>query len=214
MGARVEVAVEVPGLRVEFSGETALFDEVVRGMLAPVARGAWASGGGALPPPSAEAPLPIPLAVEGPSPARSGPSEAVPFRAPAPRGRAAPEVPPAAAPAASPAAAAAAAVPDRPGFDPAPLYAALARDEGRRAEKDAVLLALVALAAAGKRDATPAEITAHLSSGGFPAAGLHPRPILAKLCHRKGLAAPGLLPGTYRATPAGVTHILRRARGG
>lgn len=202
MGGRVDVAVEVPGLRVEFSGETALFDEVVRGMLAPVARGTWHSDGTALPPLSAEAPLPAPPAVEGPVPALSASFAAV--AAPAP----------ASAPAAPPAAPAAAAVPDRPGFDPAPLYAALARDEGRRAEKDAVLLALVALAAAGKRDATPAEITAHLASGGFPAAGLHPRPILAKLSHRKGLAAPGVLPGTYRATPAGVTYILRRARGG
>ncbi len=98
-------------------------------------------------------------------------------------------------------------------FDPAPLYAILARDDARRAERAAVLLALVALASAGKRDVTPAEITAHLSASGFPCRGLKARPILAKLSLRKGLAAPGILPNTFRATPAGVAHILRRARG-
>ena len=116
---------------------------------------------------------------------------------------------PEAAPSPAPPAPAPAALP----FDPAPLYAALAKEDVRRAERDAVLLALVALAAGGKRDAAPAEITAHLAAHGFPSKDLKARPILAKLSARKGLVAPGILPNTWRATPAGVAHVLRRGRG-
>jgi len=211
MGDRVAVAVEVPGLKIEFAGGSSLYEEIVMGLVAPVARGAWRPvttvSGGAFP----GTPLPAALAAarDPAPPAADLPAPASPARVPEPvRSFAAPPAPPS-----PPAPAPSRPAGSGPAFDFSPLYAILAREEGRRAGKDAVLLALVAMAAAGKRDASPAEIAAHLEAGGFPAGDLRPRPILAKLSHRKGLAVPGLLPGTYRATPAGVTYILRRARG-
>ncbi|MCK6481794.1 MAG: hypothetical protein L6R43_17115, partial [Planctomycetes bacterium] len=99
-------------------------------------------------------------------------------------------------------------------WDPTPLYARLAGEESRKGERDAVLLALVSLGAAGQRDAAPAEVVAHMVKHGFPGKDVKARPILAKLCHRKGLAVPGLLPNTFRATPAGSAYIWRRAKGG
>jgi hypothetical protein len=222
MADRVDLSVEVPGLRVDYSGDPALFDEVVKGMLAPVARGGWraapSSAAGIARAEAAPADLLPAPTTPGPAPDLRAPALAVPAPppAPAPRESAAaqaraaqgqPYNPLGAPPAAFPRATGAAA------FDPTPLYAALAKEDRRRADRDAVLLALVALAASGKRDSTPAEITGHIAAGGFPAEDLHARPILAKLSHRKGLAAPGVLPGTFRATPAGVAYILRRARG-
>lgn len=197
MDKRVSMAVEVDGLRIEFDGGAGLFEEVVKGLLDPLARGARPF------PAAAAEPVPAPRTAESPSPSFA---EAIPLPAPPPL-RSAPPPPAAASPAPSRPSGPA------PAFDPAPLYAILAKEEGRRAERDAVLLALVALAASGKRDSTPAEILSHLAAAGFPAEGLKPKPILAKLSHRKGLAAPGLLPGTFRATPAGVSYVLRHARG-
>jgi hypothetical protein len=203
MSDRVSMTVEVEGLRIEFRGGAGLFDDVMRGLLGPLARGARPF------------PAPAPVGEPAPAPLMEEPAprvfaEAPP--APPPPSFRPPAFPPAAAPP-TPAAAPPRPSGPAPAFDPAPLYAILAKEDGRRAERDAVLLALVALAASGKRDATAAEITAHLTAAGFPADGLKPKPILAKLSHRKGLAAPGLLPGTFRATPAGVSYVLRHARG-
>ena len=185
MAERVHLCVEVPGLKVEFRGDRALFDEVVKEMVAPVARGARR----------------IRIVEDEPSvvPPIVAPAVGPPVQVPATHR----------APAPVPALPTAGSMP----FDPTPLYALLAKDDARRAERDAVLLALVALAAAGRRDVTAAEITTHLAASGFPTKDLKAKPILAKLSLRKGLAAPGILPNTFRATPAGVAHILRRGRG-
>jgi hypothetical protein len=174
---RVHLSVEVPGLRVEFAGGLDLFEEVVRDMVSPVARGARRLRLVEEAPAAVEAPAPLPI------PSAPPPAPALPTAG-------------------------------SMAFDPTPLYALLAKEGARRAERDAVLLALVAMASAGKRDVTPSEISAHLEASGFPTGDLKARPILAKLSLRKGLAAPGVLPGTFRATPAGVAHILRRSRGG
>jgi hypothetical protein len=205
MDRRVSVSVQVEGMSLEYRGGADLYEDLVRGMAESLARGGRrrvAAG-------------PIRLAADpedaGASPAAApGPAPVLAAPAPPPPSPAAPSPSPS-SPAPPPARAASAA--GAPAFDATPLYAVLAREGGRRAEKDAVLLALVALAASGRRDASPAEITSHLEAGGFPAKGLKPRPILAKLGHRKGLVVPGVARGTFRATPAGVTYILRRARG-
>jgi hypothetical protein len=201
MAKRVSLKVEVPGLHVEFEGDAALYEGVLRDVLEPLARGAWRGSG------------PMGAAPEGPSGAEF-PSPA----APAAADRAAPEAPrreaPSPAPeppAPAPAAPVTAAAPRD--WDPAPLYRALAGGGGRRSEKDAVLLALVDLGLSGKRDSSPAEIVSHLEARGFPASDLKPKPILAKLCHRKGLALPGILPNTFRASPSGTAHVWRLARG-
>jgi len=104
--------------------------------------------------------------------------------------------------------------PTEEAFDFRPLLASLGREKGRRAEREAVLAALTGLASEGRRDATPAEVVEWLEARGFPVEGLHPRPILAKLCHRKGMAVPGILRNTYRATPAGAAHVARLIRQG
>jgi hypothetical protein len=92
------------------------------------------------------------------------------------------------------------------------LYAALATHEGRRGEKDAVLLALVSLAVEGKRDVTAADVMNHLESQGYPVKGLKAKPILHKFMSRKNLVVPGLLPNTFRATPAAGGHVTTRLR--
>jgi pyruvate/2-oxoglutarate dehydrogenase complex dihydrolipoamide acyltransferase (E2) component len=197
MPRRVAMKVEVQGLHISFEGGEELYESVMRRVLAPLAQARWRA----------------PLVLSGP---------ALPTIAEAPSGPAA-SAHPAPAPAARPGLAAAVAAPApapdpaagaAPAFDPAPFYARLAAEAGRRAEKDAVLLALVSLGVAGKRDSTPAEVLAHLEAHGYPTEDLKPRPILAKLCHRKGLAAPGILPNTFRATPAGSAHVWRRSREG
>ena len=211
MERRASVSIEVPGLALSFDGDQALFDREVKPILDGVVRGTWRKSG------------PLPVAPEGPT----GPDE---FPAPpsAPDGAtggkpdSAP-VPAAAAtaPSSAPSAAPIGATEGKPtpatagaGTDFRPLLAVLARGEGRRAEREAVLVALVGLASEGTRDATPPEVVAWLEKRGFPARGLHPRPILAKLCHRKGLAVPGLQKNTFRATPAGIAHVARALRGG
>ena len=213
MSKRVALAVEVPGVRIAFDGEADLYAGLVLGLLEPLARGGWRAGGAPTGFPSPAGP---PAAVPGgPGSAPASPAAAAPV-APA-AGASAASVP---GPAPMPAAARSSPPPPPRAASPGAaeildsLYAALANEGGRRAERDAALLALLALAAGGKRDATPAEIVAHLSSRGYPAGDLKPRPILAKLCHRKGMAAPGILPHTFRATPAGTALILRRAREG
>ncbi len=199
MARRVEMSVEVAGFRLEYGGGAELFETVVRGAVGPLARGEWRPSG------------------NGPGIAPSGlllpdsapPSPEVPPPSPAPASAFAPA--PLIAPASDPAAAA----PDvAAAWDPGPLYARLAKEEGRRAERDAVLLALVSLAVSGKRDSAPAEVVAHMEAHGFPSGDIKPRPVLAKLCHRKGMAVPGVLPNTFRATPAGSAYIWRKSREG
>jgi hypothetical protein len=239
MSERVEVTLEVPGLRIAFEGNPGLYEEAVRPLMESAARGVVARAGWVVGP---EGPDPCVEPRDGGAirgvagstasvEASAAASAAVDFRAASPRhaapwersGREAAETEAASPPSRStpsPSSSSVSSVAPTPtpasatrGFDPTALYAALSADGNRRGEKDAVLLALVALAAAGKRDATPAEILAHLGTHGFPVKGLLPRPILAKLASRKGFAAPGLLPGTYRATPTGAAHVLRRTRG-
>jgi hypothetical protein len=184
MPQRTAVHVEVPGLRIDYEGGEALYREVLREIVSPIAGGAWRTVG-------------APLVVDPPCiVAEERPS--------APAAREAPAAPAPLPSAPAPTRAAA-------GFDPERLLSRLAAEGGRRSEKDAVLLALVALGGAGRRDATPAEIVAHLESRGYAARELKPRPILAKLSHRKGLVAPGVLPNTFRATPAGSAYIWKRA---
>ncbi len=239
MNDRVALTVEIQGLRIEYRGGSSLFEDVVRRLVDALARGArpvlapvpaagiLAAGfpavgfpavgfpaagfpGAGFPATVEEGPAPRGTVAAAPSALDRAPPHQVPMDRALPDRALLPA--PAPAPQASPRPVPAGGGPG-PGFDPAPLYAALAKEGGRRAERDAVLLALVALAASGKRDATPAEITAHLAAAGFPARDLKAKPILAKLSHRKGLAAPGLLPGTFRATPAGFAFVLRHARG-
>jgi hypothetical protein len=192
MARRASVSIEVPGLALSFHGDQDLFAREVQPILDGVVRGTWRKSG------------PLPVAPGGPA----GPDEyPAPAAAPAPAPAAAAPAPAtAASPAAAPAAPGA-------GTDFRPLLASLAKGEGRRAEREAVLVALAGLASEGKRDATAPEVVAWLEKRGFPARGLHPRPILAKLCHRKGLAVPGLQKNTFRATPAGIAHVARALRG-
>lgn len=198
MASSVAMRVEVPGLRIEYEGGEGTCREILSEVLGPVARGSWRASG----PPLAVEPV-IPQAdAPGRSPA------GIPEH-PAPSAGSAPAAAPAPAPSS----------PAREGssrpveFDPARLLARLVAEGGRRSEKDAVLLALVALGSEGRRDATPAEILAHLEARGYAARDLKPRPILAKLSLRKGLVAPGVLPNTFRATPAGSAYIWKRAAG-
>ena len=194
MARRASVSIEVPGLALSYDGDEALFDAEVRPMLDGVVRGTWRREG------------PLPQAPAGPDgPAGGEELEA----APAPAATRPPATPAATAAAPHPAPAA----PERVSIDFRPLLASLAQEKGRRAEREAVLAALAGLAAEGTRDATAPEVVAWLEKRGFPARALKPRPILAKLCHRKGLAVPGLMKNTYRATPAGVAHVARALRG-
>ena len=214
MANSVKAAVDAPGLRLRFEGSREAWERAVLPLLGPVAQGAWRADvpipvepAGPAAPDSAQAPPPAP------GPAAAVPAAVAGATAPSPDATRAPapsRAPPAAAPPPPPPPAAAAAA----SWDPAPVYARLLKEEGRKADRDAVLLALVSLAAAGRRDATPAEVLSHMQKNGYPSAGVKARPVLAKLCHRKGMAVPGLLPNTFRATPAGSAYIWRRAKGG
>jgi hypothetical protein len=97
------------------------------------------------------------------------------------------------------------------GWDPDRMIRALAGLESRTAERDAVLTAVVGLAAEGKKDSTPADIKAWLAKHGFPVGDLHVKPILGKLHSRHNHVVPGMLPGTFRPTPAGTAHLFRRS---
>jgi len=198
MTRRASISVEVPGLALFYDGDEWLFEVEVRPMLDGVVRGTWRREG------------PLPQAPEGPAgpPDADAAPTAVAERTPAPSPAAAPAPAPARAPDAAPAARPG---PGAPSIDFRPLLSALAKEKGRRAEREAVLAALAGMAAEGTRDATAAEVVAWLEKRGFPARELKPRPILAKLCHRKGLAVPGLMKNTYRATPARCGR-RRRAR--
>jgi len=229
---RVVLSFEIEGLRLRFEGSRAFYEETLRDALVPVATGRWRAP--VPPPPSptavvaravaAEAAAPTVFVAEeedaaeqeGPAPHPSSPSRPTPsiFRPPAfpPSSPAPASSPPPPAPPPAPAPRPAPRAAESAALDATALYARLAKDEARRSERDAVLLALVALAIAGKKDATPAEVLAHMEAHGFPSRDVKAKPVLAKLCHRKGMAAPGLLPNTFRVTPAGAAHIFRRSK--
>jgi hypothetical protein len=257
---RCSVAVQVPGFRMKYEGSQALYEDLLRDAVQPVADGQWRSrpaeapAAAAAPPAPAPAPAlprtapPAPAAAPAPwspAPAVAGwtaapAAPARPFAVPhappptleervaaaargsglpapaapvaAVPGRPAPAVPGRPAPAPAPAA------PARgvggSGWDPAAMIRALAGKDNRSAEKDAVLTAVVGLAAEGKRDCAPADIKAWLERHGFPAGEIHVKPILGKLHSRHNHVVPGILPGTFRPTPAGTAHIFRRSQKG
>jgi len=206
MGERVKVSVEVPGMRLEFEGPPGLYEDLVKDLIRPVAEGRAATRGGT-PPEGPAGPQGEPVDGAAAAEATSRPPIPLPA-APAPAATA--EGSPRATRPSPPSRE----TPSEPSWNPDPLYARLAKEERRRAEKDAVLCALVSLAAEGRRDALPSEVLAHLATHGYPASKLKPKPILQKLAHRTGLVVPGIPPGSFRATPAGSAHIWKRARGG
>ncbi len=222
---RVAISLEVAGIRLHFEGSRSFYEECLRETLAPLAEGRWREGPVPVSPVAAVAAAVAAGDAEAAAlqPDASVVAELAPPAPPPPppmverRQAAAPQWSPLSLPVpppvpARPAARASYPAADAPTIDSRALYGRLANEEARRAERDAVLLALVSLAIAGRRDATPSDVLDHMEENGYPVDGVKAKPVLAKLCHRRGLAVPGLLPNTFRATPAGAAHIFRLSK--